>query len=258
MPEVNGILDVFCKYTGGNILYILSIIGLIMYLLSCKKSERDKIVVCLITLFIVAFNPLSYHVLKKVTDEAVTYYRLLWVLPVTILFAYFVYILVSKVKNKQYQLLITVFLSVAFIIWGTRGNGLSLPDNKWQIPDSTLEVAYSLEALMDSKDIDRAVVLPDYEIANTLRQYTGRVLLPCSPRNLDINSREETIEGVMAMLIDNRDDIATDTVDNILKTYGVRYIVVSISNGNSIGLLENLGWKRVDGTTEYLILESFF
>ena len=258
MQEVNSFFDVFVKYIDGNIFYILSVIGLILYILGCKKNERKTLVLYVGILLVVAFNPLSYHILKKVTDEAMTYYRLIWVFPVTIFFAYSLYMLISKLKNKYYQLFVAVVVALGIIIYSVDISDLTLPDNKWQIPDYTLEVADSLEKLFDKEGVSGAVVLTDYETANTIRQYTARVWLPCSPRNLDINSTSETIEGVMAMIIDNRDDISSEAVDNILKTYGVRYIVVNISHGTSISFLKDLGWKIIDQTSDYFIMESVF
>ncbi len=258
MQSVNGFWDMLQQFTDGNVLYAFAGIAAMAFLYYLKKKERRIAVIAVIFLIIAVYNPVSYGIFGTKLDNTAQYYRFLWIIPYTVLFAYFIYEMISRIRNKKYRMVLICVLCAGILGISIEAEELELPDNAWQIPDETLEVAEQLKSLMKENNEPSAVVLCDLYISNTIRQYDANICLPFLSYGISVleaDYDEENVFGLMAMLMYNRNDLSKETVGRIIAEKGIEYLVIDMSNSISLSYMREMGWQIASSSSSYHILQ---
>lgn len=255
MQSLSGFWDMVHQFVSNNGFYVLAGAGCVMYLSTLKKKGQSILVISAVILLAVFFNPFSFNILIKMTDEVKTYYRLFWIFPVIPMTAYFFYQAVSCIKRKYMQLLIVIVICTGILVINISKEDLRWPENIWQIPGTTVEVADNLAVLMEAQGEAEVMVLADMEVLSTIRQYNAHIKIPKIPYVLEENRDDESVLGLMSMLMYNRDDISAEAVKDIINENKIDYIVISINNNLSLSYMHRLHWQIVATTSAYHILQ---
>ena len=164
------------QYMGDGLLVPLAVIALI-YLLISKDDMRKKLAIAVapaLTLVIFLF-PVTRKVFIKVlsADNANTYYRLLWMVPWTIIIAYAACKLFSA--HRRIGLVLT---SMAVVLCGKlvyTNQYVSRAENLYHIPQSVIEVC---DVIRPAEGQDRIRALFPSEMIHFVRQYDTNILMP--------------------------------------------------------------------------------
>lgn len=259
MQSVHGFFDMICQFINGNVFYALAGISFFLLLYFCGKKERNIAITAALLLLVLVYNPVSYQIIGVKMDYVKTYYRFLWLFPAASLLAYLVYKIILKFCDKKYRMVFVCMVCAGVLFFHVAPEELKLPDNAWQIPDETLEVAEQLKTLMREKNESNAVILCDLYIGNTIRQYDSGFCFPFKHfgfYELEADLDEETVHGLMSMLMYNRNDISKDAVGKIIQENQIEYLVINAVNDVSLAYMEEMGWQIVSSTSSYHILSK--
>ncbi len=258
MLNVNNFYETFTMYVGNNILYLFIPIAILVFFMQLKK-EYKKIggVIGLILVFAI-YNPISYKLIQK-AGEGSAYYRFLWIVPSWLAIGYLLYEVIKLIENRYIQLLVVCLISMGIIAGNVDSSELALKENVYQIPSEIINIAEQLNILMEIDGVGEARIIADYQVCNTIRQYDARILFPITPiaiSSLDSNLSEENINGVISMLCNNRADILTNVVVEILEKEDIKYVIINKNHTISYDYMINLSWEICGESSNYYILKK--
>jgi len=258
MQSVSGFFDLIKQFVNGDGLYaIVCAIGLSFVF---KLNIRDKKIALLTgVIFILAvFNPISFSLLSGYPGFEAGYYRLLWIVPVTLIMAYGLGEIIGAV-NKKTRLLLVIIVCICIVNIYIPKENLCMPDNIYQIPDETVDVANELERLRIESNKEQIRVVTDDKLANTIRQYNANICLVLEPHKASQlkDEYDEGYYGLYFMLLNDRDNMDVEHVKMIMLGQRIDYLVVSVNNRVTLGYLFDNGWINVGSTSQYVILELY-
>lgn len=171
MQNINSIIEVLHSYFAGNVVLLIALLAFIYFVRKNGKKVSLYVALVLVGLLMI-FNGVSYWFARKV-GEGETYYRLLWILPVTVFAAYFVIELWHAIKGWKK----VVFAALGMIVIGLYSKvslpaDLALPDNIYQLDADVLQVADIIEAHSGGK---RVSLLDDGSVSYSIRQYNENI-----------------------------------------------------------------------------------
>ncbi len=168
-------LVIFKNYGGNGYLLYLFVAALI-YLLFAEKDMRKKIVVAIVPAIILVgfFVPITRIAYVAILDdEADTYYRLLWLLPMGVCVAYAGCKLFAEHKRIG-----TVVISALIIFCGSlvyKNQYVSKAENLYHIPQVVVDICDKISPEEGEPRV--RAVFPD-ELIHFVRQYDTNILMP--------------------------------------------------------------------------------
>ena len=161
---------------------------LLLYLLSFliiaftgKKQERIFFIIIPIINVLTIWNPLFINVIAKYLTSSVTFWRVLWLLPIEVTIAYALNLIIKKATKDRYKILIFIFEIIIIMLCGkftySKENGFEKPENWEKIPQYIVEQTnYILEN--SEKDKNIMVMAPGEPLHScTMRQLTPKIEL---------------------------------------------------------------------------------
>ncbi len=175
MGYFSEILNLIKDYMGAGYVTVLFLFALI----AVAIFEKDRIKRCFFlympTLLVIIFLcPITYSLYGKVS-ERVTYYRLLWLIPETIVIAYAMCIMCGRLsgKKKALSVILCALIIAAFgkLIYTDR---YVLPaENIYHMPQYVVDICDALH--VDGREVQ--VVVPE-EMQQFVRQYDPCICIP--------------------------------------------------------------------------------
>lgn len=259
MLSTNGWSDTFKQFINGNALYAIIIVVFLTYIYKLNRKEKKVAVITVLLMIIVIFNPISYDIIANKLNHSAQYYRFMWIIPYGLILAYGIGEIIANV-DKKVRLCFTLIVCASIIIISVPKERLKLPDNRYQIPLETIDVANELERLRVENEKEQVWVITDANIANTIRQYNANICYSVNTfhiYNFDKDLNEETVNGLCSMLMYNRNDISAEAIKDIVVQNNVDYLVVSNENQVTLNYLYENGWISSGDTEQYTILELY-
>lgn len=239
-------INLFREYMGTGLIVILYLISLI-YLWKAEERRYVRILFIYVPVILLLFffNPLFAALLYRVGDGEI-YYRILWLLPITVTIAFAAVSLYGRLPGKHR----TVFaLAAAAGIMVSGSCIYSNPyfqkaDNLYHVPDSVVHICDAI--VVPGREIQAVFPL---ELVQYVRQYEPTICMPYG--------REMTVErwiywGPLP------DAMEQETVDlsclvSLTREEGCHFIVLSESK-KMVGDPAGYGWEvfaRTDGYVVY-------
>lgn len=168
---MNTILEIFKSYNGTGYYCILFIISLI-YLWFTEEDKRIKalLVYTPTVIQVLFFIPFFYFIYEKL--DSGTYYRILWLLPMTVVIAYAGCKLIGV--NTKIGLAI---LSVILVLSGTYVYGsvyMTKATNEYHLPQEVVDVC---DMIKPEEGRERVWAVVPLDMIHTVRQYTTDIQL---------------------------------------------------------------------------------
>jgi len=166
------ILEIFKAYNGSGYYCILFVISLI-YLKFVEEDRKIKALLVYTPAVIQAlfFVPFFYVVYNKLDDG--TYYRILWLLPMTVVIAYAGCKLIG-VHTKVGL----VILSFVLVLSGTfvyRNSNITKAENAYHLPQECIDIC---DMIMPEEGKERVWAAFPIDLVHFVRQYTTRIQMP--------------------------------------------------------------------------------
>jgi hypothetical protein len=180
---LNELLILFQKYMGQGLITVWFLLSVIYLFITEKKKEiRVMFVYFPIVILLLFFNPWFAGIIYSVLDEEI-YYRLLWMLPVTIVIAYTIVSVWSKLSDKNTGKNLctkkTCFAMAAVLLIAVSGRFIYTDtyfhpaENIYHVPECVVEICDAIE--LEGREV--TAVFPS-ELLQYVRQYSGTVCMP--------------------------------------------------------------------------------
>lgn len=171
----NTVIELFRSYMGTGLVVAWFLVCLV-YLFFQEKDKGKRVLFLYVPaiLFVLFFNPLFIRVVYGVVGEEI-YYRILWLMPVTIVIAYTIVKLYGRLKGaKAYGFLGVSLLLV--VISGSciyRNPAFTKAENLYHVPQEVVDICDAIK--VDGREV--MAVFPA-ELITFVRQYSPMVCMP--------------------------------------------------------------------------------
>ena len=112
------VLENFKRFQGEGVFLLLWSISLLLFVLCVKKGWKKGLIFYFIGLFLTVFNPIFATPVVQILGTDDEYYRLIWLLPITIMIAWMVTFITEKGKKTVVWLALCMVCAVAVAIPG--------------------------------------------------------------------------------------------------------------------------------------------
>ena len=240
------ILQIMRDYAGNGLAIILYIISAI-YLFIKEKDETKRIILLYSTVMIMLLfilPPFAVIIFNTIGQEV--YYRILWLLPMTIVIAYAFVKVLWSLTNLKWKMICCVLGGVLIILTGdyTYDNPyFSKAENRFHVPQVVMNVCDTI--IIPGREV-RAVV--PSEMLPYVRQYTANICMPYG-RDVVVETWKEN-----NLLYDAMESMIADCglIAELAAEQGCHYIIMHEKRERE-GPLEGYTYQRtVNGYEIYL------
>lgn len=237
MNEVETVMQMLQQYFGRSVLLVLAFFAILHWTKGSKN--RKNYLICVIVMFILLLNDFVFGMIKK-AGEGDTYYRILWILPITLFAAYLIIELWSELsgyKRIGMAILMGVFLWIYTVpSWTSWGN---LPTNIYQLDDEIIEVADIIEKHSGGEHVN---IIDDDTISWHVREYNENLCIP------GIDDEE-----LLLMIQEKKLDYSREEVEEIAFYARVDYIIVQKDKEKANALFRNTMFELIGSSNNYNI-----
>ena len=240
------IMTIFKEYGGTGLYSVLFVLSLI-YLGYTEEDKRVKTLFVYIpaVMLILFFLP-PFYMLYNRLDEG-TYYRILWLLPMTVVIAY------AGCKAIGHHIKAGVLLgSIVLILSGSyvyASQHMSLAENLYHLPQETIEIC---DMIRPAEGEERVWALFPAEQVHFVRQYTTTIQMPFGRDNL-VESWGNNIHPLYELL--QQDVIPVKELSELSIENYCNYIIL-LKTMKVDGSLEEYGIEQIGETENYLIYRN--
>lgn len=235
-------MELFHNYMGTGLILIWYLAALVYLFL--KETRRDRRILFVyapaITL-VLFFNPLFFAVFKKAMDAEI-YYRLIWLLPVTVTLAYCIVILCGSFTGKR-RVAFGVLAAVLVVISGTLVYSSPIfrrAENPEHVP---AEVAKICDAIvLPGREVK--AVFP-VEMVHFVRQYSAWICMPYG-REVLTGGFSELEYALRYRQVDVK------RVAELAKAQECHYVILS-EEKELVGSMEEYDYELMGKVGKYLI-----
>lgn len=220
------ILTIFRDYCGTG-LYPVLFLAALVYLLITEKRRNVRLILIESSLVITVlfFFPLFKVIMDKL--DSGTYYRVLWLLPMTIVITY----AGIKLFGRHYRIGFAV-LAAVFILTGTnvyKNMYVTKAENRYNLPDSVIAIC---NEIMPGEDEERVwAVFPD-ELIHYVRQYSSRIQMPYG-RDMLVKSWEWNWDTHPIYELMSAEQLDIPALKKLLNEYECHYLILNSSKPRS-------------------------
>ena len=241
------ILEIFQGFTGSGYLTILYLLTL-LYLWTAETNPtfRAVFVYGASIIQLLFFIPLFYYG-YQLLDEG-TYYRILWVLPMTITIAYAAVRILGRYPTGSVVVGIALIIICGKYVYSNAY--ISRAENVYHIPQEVIEVC---DIIMPEEDEERVTgAFPD-GLIHFVRQYSSRIQMAYGRDYLapDWIYGDHPLRKVM-----NQEEIRISELVRLATEQKCQYIIIE-KNKELIGNFERLKVFKVGETTNYDIYRNY-
>ena len=174
MTNAETIWNVISWYYGNSTAIGLMLVLMTVYLLGRKKEYRYYTFSCAVLMFLI-LNQLTYRIIERL-GEGDTYYRFLWIFPVSLIAAWGGLRLIEKMKSKMEKVIcVAVMVCLIFLYSGGKiSDWVTLPENIYQISEDKIQVADLIEEVTGG---ERVIVYAEDELMYGIREYDANICL---------------------------------------------------------------------------------
>lgn len=240
---------IFQNYTGFHQHKFLFVIYLFFLLYLWVKEKDGRIRAVLVyapTLLLLSFFcPLFRKVFVRLLNDAETYYRLLWLLQMSIVSAYGAVKLFGRHRKTGLVVMCTVTVLCGSFVY--RSEYITKAENCYHLPQDAIEVA---DLIVPEEG--RVMALVPMDLIYYIRQYTTMINMPYG-REMLIARWDYYNDLYEAM--EETDVISTASFTELTRAYGCNYVVLK-KDREVQEPLTDFGFALYAQTDDYLIYQD--
>ena len=240
MTNAETIWNVISWYYGNSTAIGLMLVLMTVYLLERKKEYRYYTFSCAVLMFLI-LNQLTYRIIERL-GEGDTYYRFLWIFPVSLIAAWGGLRLIEKMKSKMEKVIcVAVMVCLIFLYSGGKiSDWVTLPENIYQISEDKIQVADLIEEVTGG---ERVIVYAEDELMYGIREYDANICL----------ATEGEREYLYHIITENDSNASGNLMLGILVNAKIDYIVVRKEYTGAKAALNGGGCVEVGQTDNYIL-----
>lgn len=185
----------FIEYVGnGYQIYLLGIVVVLMILFGFKDKINKLFMIYLILFFIIFFCPITAKIIMDYCVGSLVYWRMMWVLPVTILLAYYFTRVATERKSKIWNGVLTI--AIVVLLMNSGGNVLASLESAEsldvsKIPGPVGELCNFIQTDADQKEDEEIYAIFPNELVPYIRQVNANIHMPYGRETLKYNKPHE-------------------------------------------------------------------
>lgn len=241
----NTVIELFRNYMGTGLIVVWFLVCVIYLFFQEKdKSRRILFIYVPAILFLLFFNPLFMNIVYGFVGAEI-YYRVLWLIPFTMVIAYTIAKVYSGLKGKK----AAGFLGITAVLVVLSGSCIykspyfSKAENLYHMPQAVVDICDAIE--VEGREV--MAVFPQ-ELISYVRQYSGVVCMPYGREVLvESWSMGNALHTAMEQEVLNVQEVAA-----LAKQYGCHYVIIN-ENKEMQGSLEDFDYVVFDIIDGYVI-----
>ena len=231
-------LELFESYMGTGLITVFFLVMVIyLYFVEKDKAKRILFIYMPAGLLLLYFNPLFCNLVYGFIGDEI-YYRILWLMPVTIVLAYGIITLYRKCRGRCRQLVL-IGAAVGVMLSGSliyTNENFKKAENAYHIPQTVVEICDSIK--VEGREV--MAVFP-MEMLQYVRQYSAYICMPYG--------REMTIDRwgfyYELFLVMEADVLVVEKMAELAKEDGCHYIIIK-SDKELLGNMEEFDYELFD------------
>ena len=242
-------VDLFLEYMGTGLIVIWYLISLIYLLLREKRKDiRILFIYVPIILLLLYFNPLFVRLVIGIVGGEI-YYRILWLLPITVVIAYTCTCIYGELNGRRRELF--AFCAVGLMILSGSfiysNPNFHRAENQYHVPSSVVEICDAIN--VPGREV--MAVFP-LELVQYVRQYSPVTCMPYGREMLI--THWDGIWGYSSELCDvmEQNQVSLEELVPLTREEGCHYIVLR-RDKEVVGNRADYGWELFFETEEYLV-----
>ena len=243
-------LDIMLTYGGNGLLTLYFIASLIFLLVTEKdKGVRKIIVEFPLLLLCIFFIPLTPYLVCVIAGEEETFYRFLWLIPMSAISSYATVKFLDMVKFKWLKLVLGIVAAVCIAIGGNPGYTSPVfvtAENPYQLPQELVDICDAI--VLPGREVE--AVFP-HELVPYVRQYTPFVVMPYGYETM-VTRWNFTNDLAEEMI---RDTSSAKKLADLSREKGCHYIVLNKSHLIDEPL-ENYDYLPFYETENYIVYQD--
>lgn len=242
----NMVTELFRGYMGTGLIigwYLLTLV----YLWFTEKDRRRRVILLYMPLvvLILYFNPLFARLVYGTVGDEI-YYRILWLLPVTVVIAYGVVSLYGSLRGKK-RYIFALFSAVLIMVSGSciySSPHFHKAENLYHMPQEVVDICDAIQ--VEGREV--MAVFPR-EMLSYVRQYTPLVCMPYGREMLveRWQASNPLYDAMEAKVLD------MDVILPLAKSYSSHFVIVP-GYKKTVGNVENYDFilvNQIDGYDIY-------
>lgn len=241
----------FFKYYMGTGLIVIWYLAATIYLLVREKRKPVRILFVYVPLILllIFFNPLITLVIYHYVDTEI-YYRILWLLPMTVVIAFAIVEIYGRLKGKQRTFFaitaaLLVMVSGSFVY---RDPLFSKAENAYHVPQSVVDICDAIE--VEGREV--MAVFPS-ELIQYVRQYSPVVCMPYG-REITVERWNYTTENALFDAME-AEVIDAEQLSGLAREAACAYIILPEDKGTD-GDLKDYDYETFGQVEGYVIYKD--
>lgn len=188
------VFENFRRFQGEGFFFFWFILALLLLAFTQKIEWKKDFLKYLLGLCLIVFNPFFVTPLVQRLGMEDEYYRLIWLLPVTVFTAWAAVYMIEKGKKVWTR----VFLCLACVFLlaapgkSVRAKGLQMAENIYKVPNEILEIS---KIIHENSVQTEPIVVNEFELSVLMNQYDPSLQLVLSYGELNmLREYEEYVE----------------------------------------------------------------
>ncbi|MBQ7792737.1 MAG: hypothetical protein IJ367_04540 [Clostridia bacterium] len=244
----NTVIELFQNYMGAGLIVTWFLVCMIyLFLKEEDKGRRILFLYVPVIMLLLFFNPIFMRVIYGFIGSEI-YYRILWLIPITVVIAYTVVSVYGKLQGKK----AIVFLGVAAVLTITSGSCIYQnqffykAENIYHMPQAVVNICDQIE--VEGREV--MAVFPQ-ELVPFVRQYSPVVCMPYGREMLVArwNFRNELYDAMEAPVVD------VERIATLTKQYACHFVIVK-KEKELQGSFEDFDYILFGETDGYIIYQD--
>ena len=239
-------IEKFYEYAPGWIAAAISAVIIVLLGRWLQARFTGYLMGYCVLFFFIYFFPVTAYIIANWCIEELVYWRMLWLLPTTILIGYAAGLLYGKVKKKVWRMNVVLLMCLSVIATGTCIYGwgdYEFVANPYKIPQDVIDAC---DIILENAEEGQPMATGDYDFACYSRLYTADILQPYGRyETADAAANELRAEYMKGKSAD------AGAVVEKSQTLGVEYIVFYKNMSSEV--FTQSGYEMIGETDVYAV-----
>ncbi len=239
----NSALELFENYMGTGLVTVFFLVTVVyLFFVEKDKSKRILFIYMPVVLLLLYFNPLFCQVIYSLIGDEI-YYRILWLIPVTMVLAYGVTYFCQRI-GKQCKIVFLIFAAAMVMISGSliyRNVNFKKADNLYHIPQTVVDICDAIQ--VEGREV--MAVFP-VEMLQYVRQYSPYICMPYG-REIIVDRWGFYTDLLLVM---EAETLVVEEMAPLAKAQGCHYIIIN-SERKVLGDMQEYDYRLFDSIDGY-------
>jgi hypothetical protein len=249
----NHAVELFREYMGTGLIVMWFLLSLVyLFLREEKKQFRILFVYVPVILLILFFNPFFSSLLMSYVGDDI-YYRILWLLPVTLVIAYTCVTIYGRLRGQR-QWIFAVLSAVLLAASGGyiyQNSFFTKAENFYHVPDSVVHICDAIE--IPGREVTAVFPL---DMVQYVRQYSPVVCMPYGREIIVKSWNEWAVQNPLCDVME-AEEIDASELGKLAREQSCIYIVLP-EEKTVYGNLQDAGYELFLQTDGYLVYKDIY